>query len=603
MLKRTINTITVVSVLVVMGPLTLTLAEISADQAHLLELVTASYKANMLAIRSFEADYRMEILIPQKPIAELDKVTPDNSKRILKEGSIGFMGERLYNSERINGGKITSFVRNGMKMKFRFPERSNSNYVAQSCRPGRLQQLTPLPWEAANGGFTEELLAGKMNIISVEELLNKKGRQIKITASKTFTDPEGNELELQIQAYYSQQYGFMFSHGESYISNKLVSKSEITGYKKLSVEGNVIYIPVGFKGFVKYIDGNIRTVQSYRLDCNSIRINQPIPDSKFEIKLGKDDVLYDVDLDTTVVAPYETKAFSDELALDELGKGSFNNPARPKTADILEVPLCKGITIKLKYIPPGRFIMGSPKTEKGYGTWHQKILGCSRPKNEGPMHEVRIDKGFYIGQFEITNAQYRCFKPGYHQPKISGLIVDNDNQPAAVSWLEAKAFCQWLSKKSGLIVRLPTEREWEYACRANTTSRFFWGEDARDAAQYANVFDRRALANWPDRAKMWEDNVFDCNDGFVVTAPVGSFKPNNFDLYDMIGNRAEWCEEAYYEYGHEDQRENRQDNNNMRIVRGGSYESFIYQARSASRGAAKEGTKLTYGFRIVVEPR
>ncbi len=105
-----------------------------------------------------------------------------------------------------------------------------------------------------------------------------------------------------------------------------------------------------------------------------------------------------------------------------------------------------------------------------------------------------------------------------------------------VSWNDAVAFCKWLSKKEGNTYRLPTEAEWEYACRAGTTTRYYSGDDPETLAKVGNVADATAKAKFPD----WKYTI-KASDGYVFTSPVGSFQPNAFGLYDMHGNAWQWC--------------------------------------------------------------
>lgn len=161
-----------------------------------------------------------------------------------------------------------------------------------------------------------------------------------------------------------------------------------------------------------------------------------------------------------------------------------------------------------------------------------------------------------------------------------------------VSWEEASAFCRRLSERSGRHVRLPTEEEWEYACRAGTTTPFWFGAADADYTPYANLADQSlrqlATGSWepkpPDLAA--RDERFD--DGRLVTAPVGSFAPNPFGLYDMHGNVAEWTLGRY-----EGQR---------RAVRGGSWRDLPGEAHASERFGCQPYQKVfNVGFRIVCE--
>ena len=227
-------------------------------------------------------------------------------------------------------------------------------------------------------------------------------------------------------------------------------------------------------------------------------------------------------------------------------------------------------------VPGGCFQMGSPDGEKG------------RDTDEGPVHEVCVD-GFWMGKTEVTNAQFRKFRSGHDSKEYEGHSLNGADQPVVyVSWEDAKAYVKWLNGRHNgrFTFRLPTEAEWEYACRAGTTTARFWGDDADDACRYGNVADRTAKQKWSN----W--TIHDCDDGYAVTAPTGGFKPNQFGLHDTLGNVWEWCEDIYSEdaYG------KHQRNNPIytgggarRVLRGGSWRSEPGGVRCAYRDRDEPG--------------
>jgi formylglycine-generating enzyme required for sulfatase activity len=159
--------------------------------------------------------------------------------------------------------------------------------------------------------------------------------------------------------------------------------------------------------------------------------------------------------------------------------------------------------------------------------------------NERPVHEVCVND-FYMGKYDVTNEQFRKFRPDHNSGKFEGLSLNDDKQPVVnVSWYEAVDFAKWLSQKTGQTYRLPTEAEWEYAARAGAKTKYFWGNNPDDACKYANVADLSAKKRW----KGW--TAFYCDDKFLVSSPVGSFQPNQFGLYDMLGNVWQWVEDVY----------------------------------------------------------
>ena len=217
---------------------------------------------------------------------------------------------------------------------------------------------------------------------------------------------------------------------------------------------------------------------------------------------------------------------------------------------------------------------------------------------EKPVHEVCVD-GFSMGKYTVTNAQYRCFKPSHDSGDYDGHSLNGDTQPVVkVSWEDAVAYAKWLSAKSGRTYRLPTEAEWEYAARAGTTGRNYWGNGKDDACGYANVYD---LSGKQAFNIDWEHH--NCNDGYAVTAPVGRFRPNGFGLYDMMGNVWQWCQDWYGgDYYAGSPRNNPQgpSSGSYRVYRGGGWSFGPFYVRAASRSGSTPGLRDGLrGFRLV----
>ena len=148
-----------------------------------------------------------------------------------------------------------------------------------------------------------------------------------------------------------------------------------------------------------------------------------------------------------------------------------------------------------------------------------------------------------------------------------------------VSWEDATAFCEWLSAEEGRAYRLPSEAEWEFACRAGTETIFFWGDDPDDGEGYLNAAD---LSGTPD-GRNWKYK-FNFNDGYVVTAPVGRFKPNAFGLRDMLGNVWEWCGDWYGAYPAASVDDpTGPATGSIRVFRGGGWSDDAWICRSAFR--------------------
>ena len=199
------------------------------------------------------------------------------------------------------------------------------------------------------------------------------------------------------------------------------------------------------------------------------------------------------------------------------------------------------------------------------------MMGCAggepvHQANEEPVHRVRITTPFYVAKYEVTVGQFRAFvnEAAYvteaERPTGGGRVFDGqkwghkrdanwkkpyfrktDRHPVVlVTWNDTQRFSEWLSKKSGSSVSLPTEAQWEYACRAGSRTPYFWGDHGDDAHIYGNVAD--SSGKW--LFSVWK-NVTNPDDGFLYAAPVGRFRPNAFGLYDMIGNVYEWCQDRF----------------------------------------------------------
>jgi len=302
-----------------------------------------------------------------------------------------------------------------------------------------------------------------------------------------------------------------------------------------------------------------------------------------------------------------------EGQLKQLGPSAADTGARTLTLE-----LAKGVTMALVPIPAGTFMMGSPNMEK------------DRRADEGKQREVTISAPFHMGITEVTRGQFAAFvaatgyktyaeKTGeayrmrlgpYAKETIKGGCWRNagfpqtDSHPVvAVAWSDAMAFCNWLSAKSKRRVSLPTEAQWEYACRAGTKTAYHWGSSPDIGRGWCNGFDQAARRRYPKKPK---GMPFRWSDGCVYTTPVGRFRPNAFGLYDMHGNVSEWCRDFYAE-GFYASAPGRDPENTVaakhRVLRGGGWFGFPPYCRSASRLHDKPGMRLCYyGFRVVVVP-
>jgi formylglycine-generating enzyme required for sulfatase activity len=263
----------------------------------------------------------------------------------------------------------------------------------------------------------------------------------------------------------------------------------------------------------------------------------------------------------------------------------------------IRVDLTPGLGLDLVLIPAGEFIMGD----------------CRGEADEGPETRVRISRPFYLGRFEITNAQYALFDPRHDSGVISetskdhnerGIPVNSPNQPVVrIAWKDAMAFCAWLSAKTGRRFILPTEAQWEWACRAGTATPMNYGDLDTDFGPSANLADATLAGFARGDSPQWHPKDSRFRDGALVTAKVGSYRPNAWGLCDVHGNAAEWTRSSYRPYPY-DPADGREEPNlrEPKTVRGGSWYDRPKRARSAFRlpYATWQGV-YNVGFRVAME--
>jgi sulfatase modifying factor 1 len=295
-------------------------------------------------------------------------------------------------------------------------------------------------------------------------------------------------------------------------------------------------------------------------------------------------------------------ALSQAAIKDKAAKSSKSLPATKPGEIFRDCPNCPEMVV----IPSGSFDMGSPDSETG------------RADDEGPVHVVKV-AAFALGKTEITRGQFAAFvnatnystgdkcwtledgkykdRSG-HNWRNPGFPQNDQHPVSCINWNDADAYAKWLSNKTGKIYRLPTEAEWEYAARGNTKTSRYWGDNPDEACIYANGADMTALANI-DGATSW--SIHNCMDGFAYTAPVDSFKPNAFGLYDMLGNVWNWTEDSYHDSynGAPTDGSVWPGDGKYRVLRGGSWNNSPRNLRVALRNMDKPELRFSiFGFRL-----
>ncbi len=256
---------------------------------------------------------------------------------------------------------------------------------------------------------------------------------------------------------------------------------------------------------------------------------------------------------------------------------------------VRKIDLGEGVELTLSFVPGGTFVMGDGDRQ--------------------PSRVASVTKGFWMGSCEVSNEQYARFDPRHdsrvesknaYQFGIHGYPVNRPKQPVVrLSWERATAFCDWLSERTGREFRLPTEEQWEYACRAGTDSAFSFGKAEADFSAFANLADAKLKEFASDpytvskplkNASPFDDYIpkqIAFNDGGLVSMPIGSYKPNAWGLHDMHGNVWEWT---------------RTERNGERVVRGGSWRDRPQRCQSGSSLSYPPYQRVfNVGFRVICD--
>ncbi len=278
--------------------------------------------------------------------------------------------------------------------------------------------------------------------------------------------------------------------------------------------------------------------------------------------------------------------------------------------------ITNSLGMRMVFVPGGEFHMGSAPPRSGESV------------DEIPLHKVRLTRGFYMGQTEVTRRHFAAFvsdavwetqaeregwsyawRRGSFQMvrgvslRNPGFAQTDDHPVVCVSWYDAVEFCRWLGHREGKRYRLPTESEWEYACRAGTDTAYHWGDRPEDGVGWCNVADQSARAEFSRVPS--PSLLFPWSDGYTFTAPVGQFRPNAFGLHDMHGNVLEFCSDWYGQNYYQDSPATDPTgpkSGEFRVLRGGDWSSYPKGCRAAKRYRDKPSIRCSnLGFRVVLD--
>jgi formylglycine-generating enzyme required for sulfatase activity len=283
---------------------------------------------------------------------------------------------------------------------------------------------------------------------------------------------------------------------------------------------------------------------------------------------------------TIVIPTSQTQTFQNPLKQIFQFISPPTNPPKPPTNINVNInaqssfteDLGNGVKLEMIAIPGGTFWMGSPANE------------AERGDNESPQHQVTVPS-FFMGKYPLTQAQYQAI-----MGKNPAYFKGNNRPVENVSWDDAVRFCQKLSQRTGKNYRLPSEAEWEYACRAGTKTPFSFGDNiTTDLVNYDGTYPYKSAPKGKYREQ---------------TTDVGTFPPNAFGLYDMHGNLDEWClddwHENYIDAPTDGSAWNSQSGSNTKLLRGGSWNADAGRCRSANRDRDLRDSRYSFcGFRVV----
>jgi formylglycine-generating enzyme required for sulfatase activity len=343
------------------------------------------------------------------------------------------------------------------------------------------------------------------------------------------------------------------------------------------------------------------------------------------------ELIHEADYDTTFIMPEKEEP---GVNPPNVANWPFDAIAAKKMqgdAATQDLDLGGGVTMKIRRIPAGEFIMGS----------------ATESRDERPLCKAKIANPFWIGECEVTVKQFRQFKrdhsngyidlPGVNHGAPGGYIGFEEYPVVRVSWQEAMNFCRWLSNRTGRTVSLPTEAQWEWSCRAGTDTPLYFGDVGPDFFSYANIADISAskiaqniklketcpapkvggrgpgvstfLQRVSDEERRFRKYIpagptahMDVSDGAMFLAVPGQYKPNTWGLYDMHGNAAEWTQTSFRPYPYDPEKAaHDEDCQGKKVVRGGSWRDRLHRCTSSYRLAYPKWQKVyNVGFRIVI---
>jgi formylglycine-generating enzyme required for sulfatase activity len=270
----------------------------------------------------------------------------------------------------------------------------------------------------------------------------------------------------------------------------------------------------------------------------------------------------------------------------------------PRPEDNFTEKLSDDLELEMIAIPFGEFMMGSQECDQPKLKYDYFFRYTADHDAASPAHRVRLST-FHMSKYPITQAQYQSVMG--ENPSHSGDL--SPNKPVQqVTWNSAQEFCQKLSESTGKIYKLPSESQWEYACRAGTTTRFFFGHNSQFIKKYGHIKTLSHVFFLNKNGSSYNETTSLYGDDHKYTLEINQFKPNPWGLHDLLGNVWEWCQDDWFDgyIGHPSNGSARISEGDLKVVRGGCFLDSQICCYSFSRGFKKiDAVDRTVGFRIV----
>lgn len=555
-------------------------------ESSLLAKVQDAAHDNSIRLDSFYASFNFDSRHVPSDGSEGHLVTA-RAGEVAKEGSTYATRDVLWDGTTLHYADVSGIRR----VKTTLGDHEFGNILISQKEHQAARPSTPPPWELIDGGFAASGASthpGFGDVRSVTSEGSRSDADIVVRFVSTQRDPSGSQVTLFADISYAAAYNYLPTGYVVYDKDKpslILASARADEIMNVGTEEEPVYLASEIS--MSRSGTQNTTESSFKVLPESISLGPVASRDIFRITRLPGDSVVDLDLGIELRGPAHL------LQPLELGEVSMQEPTSDvhsiDRADsssrhlILTLPSGRSLTFIL--IHAGEYVIGAPVKEIGYPV---ELLRRLRERKPGvalyhPASDVRrrvveLQEDTWVATHELTVDAVKEFIPEFPTHVHDGLKWNADNVPSVLSIDAALLICERVSAYAAVTVEVPREDVWEVACRAGSSARFPWGEEAKETAVYANVAD----ATYRDELQL-ETQEDVGSDGAVYPTSVGSFKPNKWGFYDMIGNLPEWC--VADEAGSVD------DNSQSRLLingssyalRGGGWASDLTEARPSAR--------------------